>query len=119
MPEHADAQARALLETQRLPYVLKPFHLHDFLERVSDLLLETGTISTPIRRVRLEGKTAGRRDSKIAREAGTGQGAGRNTGMFANYADYSMTEEEITEYEKQETAESQRKRKKKLNPDNL
>jgi DNA-binding response OmpR family regulator len=40
------------LERGRLPYVLRPFHLHDFLEKVSDLLVEIKAIEAPIRQVR-------------------------------------------------------------------
>jgi DNA-binding response OmpR family regulator len=42
------------LERAKLPYVLRPFHLHDFLEKVSDLLVEIKAIDAPIRQVRYE-----------------------------------------------------------------
>ena len=117
MPENADPQVRSALESQKLPYLLKPFHLHELLERVSDLLLETEAISAPIRRVR-EGLTSGRREiRRTGSSAGSGQGPGRNTSMFANYSDYGMTEEEMAEYERQEKEETERKKKKKLNTD--
>jgi len=32
------------LEANRLPYVVRPYHLHDFLEKVSDLLVEVKAI---------------------------------------------------------------------------
>jgi DNA-binding response OmpR family regulator len=32
------------LERAKLPYVLRPFHLHDFLEKVSDLLVEINCV---------------------------------------------------------------------------
>ena len=115
VPEHIAAQARPLLESERLPYVLRPFHLHDFLERVSDLLMESEAILSPIRHVRQDRKFLGQQE----RDFSAGKGAVRNMGMFANYADYSMTEEEINEYERTEAAEIQRKKKKKLNPDPL
>jgi len=115
VPEQEAPQARPVLEAERLPYVLKPFHLHDFLERVSDLLMENESLMAPIRRVRPERTLLGQR----GREPATGQGAVRNTGMFENYKDYGMTEEEINEYERQEADETLRKKKKKLNPDNL
>src|SRR5256885_3924678 len=51
VPELAAPEAQPALEHEQLPYSLKPFHLHDFLEKVSDLLLETGAIPQPIRRV--------------------------------------------------------------------
>jgi DNA-binding response OmpR family regulator len=115
IPENVAAEARPILEAQRLSFVLKHFHLHDFLDKVSDLLMENETILAPIRHVRQDHKPL----ASAPREAATGQGAVRNTGMFANYADYSMTEEEINEYERQEAAETQRRKKKKLHPENL
>src|SRR4029077_13716162 len=42
------------LERAKLPYVLRPFHLHDFLEKVSDLLVEVKAIPAPLRQVRYE-----------------------------------------------------------------
>jgi DNA-binding response OmpR family regulator len=120
--ESGGSEARGLLEARRLPYVVKPFHFHDFLEKVSDLLLETEAISEPIRRVRLEGQAGGRRQERgVARHSasshmsahGARQPAGRNTGMFANRDYYEMTEEEITDYERQEAEEQRQKKKKK------
>ena len=112
VPEQEAAQARPVLEAERLPYVLKPFHLHDFLERVSDLLMENEALMAPIRRVRPRGPKNIARAAR-PRTLRTGQGAARNTGMFANYKDYGMTEEEINEYERQEADETLRKKKKK------
>jgi len=112
VPESSAAQARPKLESERLPYLLKPFLLHELLERVSDLLMEASAISAPIRRVRQEGLAVGRRDLRMGRNASPAQG--RNTSMFAGHSDYSMTEEEMAEYERQENEEAQRKKKKKL-----
>jgi DNA-binding response OmpR family regulator len=111
VPEEAGADAQAALERARLPYSLKPLHLHDFLEKVSDLLLETQSITSPIRRVRRVPKPAGPRKDKQ-----TGP-ARRDTAMFSTREDYQMTEEEITEYEKQEEEETARKKKKKKQED--
>jgi DNA-binding response OmpR family regulator len=116
IPENGDPQAKPTLESQHLPYLMKPFHLHDLLERVSDLLLETSAISAPIRKVR-EGLVSGRQLRSTGNSPGSGQGASRNTSMFANYSDYGMTEEEMAEYERHEKEETERKKKKKLNPD--
>jgi DNA-binding response OmpR family regulator len=110
VPEAAADQATPLLEQEHLPYVVKPFTFHDLLERVSDLLMETQAIGAPLRRVRQEGLTSGRRSRRGGRDAG--RDGSRNTGMFANRDDYQMTEEEITEYERQET-DAQKKKKKK------
>lgn len=103
VPELAGAVAQPVLERERLPYSLKPFHLHDFLEKVSDLLLETNAIPAPIRRVRYEYKGPDRR--------GKDRRSGRETAMFASREDYMMSEEEIAEFERQE--EEERKKKKK------
>jgi DNA-binding response OmpR family regulator len=107
IPETADQQARSTIESEHLPYVQKPFNLHDLLERVSDLLMETEAIATPIRRVREQG-LLGSRSVRTGRSAA----ASRNTGMFASRSEYSMTEEEIAEYERHETEEMLRKKKK-------
>jgi DNA-binding response OmpR family regulator len=101
VPELAAYDAKPVLEKEKLPYVLKPYHLHDFLERVSDLLMETRSISDPIRQVR---RPKSDRRSKDRRA-----GDRRNSPMFASRKDYYMTEEEIAEYEKQE-AESRKKK---------
>ena len=102
LPEVVAGEFQSLLEHERLPYALKPFNLHDVLERVSDLLLESGAIPQSIRQVRREGLIVGKRRDG-GRMTGARTGAGRNTGMFANRSDYSSTtEEEITEYERQQ-----------------
>jgi DNA-binding response OmpR family regulator len=111
VPEEAGADVQEALERAQLPYSLKPFHLHDFLEKVSDLLLETQSITSPIRHVRRVAKPAGPRKDKQ-----TGP-VRRNTAMFSTREDYQMTEEEITEYEKQEEEEAERKKKKKKQED--
>src|SRR5216683_1434451 len=54
VPELASGQYIGPLEAARLPYVLRPYHLHDFLEKVSDLLVEVKAIEGPIRQVRHE-----------------------------------------------------------------
>jgi DNA-binding response OmpR family regulator len=96
--------AQPILERERLPYTLKPFHLHDFLEKVSDLLIEAQAIPNPIRRVHPEFGAGERR--RTDRRAGEDR---RETSMFASRDEYFMTEEEIAEYEKQEAEERKRK----------
>lgn len=110
VPEAGAAQATPLLEKEHLPYLVKPFNFHDLLERVSDLLMETEAIGTPLRKVRQEGLKVSRRTHRGGRDAG--RDGNRNTGMFSNRDDYQMTEEEMTEYERQETAAIQKKKKK-------
>jgi DNA-binding response OmpR family regulator len=100
VPELTGKQFTDALELARAPYVLRPFHLHDFLEKVSDLLVEIKAIEAPIRLVRHE-FGAIRKKKKMA---------GRANAMFAARDAYSYTDEEITEYEKQESEASKTKR---------
>jgi len=94
-----------ILEREGLPYSLKPYSLHDFLEKVSDLLLEARAISAPIRS--MGDRTFGRRGDRRTRLGG------RRTAMFASREEYQMTEEEMAEYEQQEE-EDRKKREKEL-----
>jgi DNA-binding response OmpR family regulator len=102
VPELSGSQYMGALESSRLPYVLRPYHLHDFLEKVSDLLVELKAIEAPIRQVRHE-FGALRKKKK--------QGA-RSTSMFASRDSFSYSEEEIAEYERQEAEASKTKRRK-------
>jgi DNA-binding NtrC family response regulator len=113
VPELTAVDAQPVLEKQRLPYVLKPFQFNDFLEKVSDLLMETDTLTTPIRRVRHDASAAERkkRASREGHESDIREGR-RDTGMFAKRDEYVMTEEEIAEYEKEEKEERDLKKKK-------
>ena len=104
VPEMAGSQYVGTLEKARLPYVLRPYHLHDFLEKVSDLLVEVNAIAAPLRQVRYE--FDGLRKKK--------RQASRTTSMFASRDEYSYTEEELAEYEKQEAEHSRNKRNKPL-----
>src|SRR2546429_8595583 len=54
IPETGERQFTPQIEAARLPYVVRPYHLHDFLEKVSDLLVEIKGIEAPIRLVRRE-----------------------------------------------------------------
>jgi DNA-binding response OmpR family regulator len=118
VPEAGAETIQAVLEHEHLPYALKPFNLNDVLEKVSDLLLESGAIPQSIRQVRRGGLAVGKR-RESGRTTASRTAATRNTGMFANRADYSTTEEEIAEYDKQQQAqqqeESQRKKKSRNN----
>ncbi len=113
VPEMAGPETQAVLEQERLPYVLKPFHLHDFLDKVSDLLLETNAISAPIRRIRYglaEERFAAAQQRRTEADGRPAQ-TRRETAMFSSRRDYLMTEEEIAEFEKQEKEESKKKQK--------
>ncbi len=98
LPEMTGSRFVKTLEQARLPYVTRPFHFHDFLEKVSDLLFEVNAIAAPLRQVSYE--FGGVRKKK--------QEAKRASTMFASRSDYSYSEEEVAEYEKQESAAGKR-----------
>ena len=102
IPEMNRSQFIGQLEAARLPYVLRPFHLHDFLEKVSDLLVEVKAIAAPLRMTRYEFGEARKKKKQ----------ASRTTSMFASRDSYSYTEEEIAEYEKAESESSRMRRNK-------
>jgi len=102
VPEMTGGQFVRTLEQARLPYVVRPYHLHDFLEKVSDLLVEVKAIEAPLRQVRYE--FGGLRKKK--------KEAARTTTMFAARDSYSYTEEELAEYERKEVEVSRTKRQK-------
>ena len=107
VPQMEAKDVRLYLEQEGLPYSLKPYHLNDFLQRVGELLLESGAIAEPIRTVRgISEKKRRRRDSSGMRGARTGA-------MFASREDYQMTEEEMMEFERQEREEEERKKREK------
>ena len=113
MSESANPDARRLLEREHLPYVTRPFNLQDFLDKVSDLLIERGAIPNPLRRVRFAGNSSSRQGGLLHERPRYHE---RGQGMFARGGDYTMTEEEIAEYEKTEKEEElRRKRKTSLN----
>jgi DNA-binding response OmpR family regulator len=98
VPEMTGSTYVKTLEKSHLPYVTRPFHFHDFLEKVSDLLFEVHAIAMPLRQVSYE--FGGVRKKKLE--------ASRNNSMFASRSDFSYTEEEVEEYERQESASSKR-----------
>jgi DNA-binding NtrC family response regulator len=114
VPEAEAAEVRPALEKERLPYVLKPFQFNDFLEKVSDLLMETSALTAPIRHVRHDASAAERKlkEQRAGHESDIRQGR-RDTGMFAKRDEYVMTEEEIADYEKSEKTEREQKKRKK------
>ncbi|HEV2341522.1 MAG TPA: response regulator [Candidatus Acidoferrales bacterium] len=103
VPLLAARWARPVLDKERLPYAMKPLNLNDFLEKVSDLLLETGAIAQPIRDVSVLSANKERRQKD---RAGRDR---RNGKMFASREDYMMTEEEIADCEKQEEEERKKR----------
>jgi DNA-binding response OmpR family regulator len=104
IPEIGGSAYVTAIEQAHLPYVVRPFHLHDFLEKISDLLVEIKAIEAPMRQVRYEFSNARKKKKK----------AGRETSMFASRDSYVYTEEELAEYERaeQETSTERKKRQK-------
>lgn len=102
VPEATGSQYLGPLELARAPYVVRPFHLHDFLEKVSDLLVEVRAIEGPIRQVRHEFGALRKKKKQAA----------RSTSMFASRDSYSYTDEELAEYEKQESESAKTRRNK-------
>jgi DNA-binding response OmpR family regulator len=100
LPEMSGGQYVGALEAAKLPYVVRPFHLHDFLEKVSDLLVEVKAIEAPLRQVRHE---FGQIQKKKRQ-------AGRSNSMFAARDSFSYTDEELAEYEKQESEATKARR---------
>lgn len=100
VPELSGSQYVAPLESCRLPYAVRPFHLHDFLEKVSDLLVEVKAIEAPLRMTRYEFGEARKKKKQ----------ASRTTSMFASRDSYSYSEEELAEYERLETEASKTRR---------
>jgi DNA-binding response OmpR family regulator len=112
IPELLAKEAQPVLESGRIPYVLKPFHLHDFLEKVSDLLMEAQAIKKPIRPIRLE-------PAKDKRKKDRRSGIDRRQTMFASRTDYEMTEEEIADFERQEEEDRKKREKREKEVENL
>ena len=106
VPEMSGSQFVAVLEEAKLPYVVRPFHLHDFLEKVSDLLVEVKAIEGPLRMTRYEFGAARKKKKTNS----------RTNSMFASRDSYSYSEEELAEYEKAE-AEASRTKKTRLRSD--
>lgn len=102
IPELSGGQFIVPLEAARLPYVIRPYHLHDFLEKVSDLLVEVKAIEAPIRQVRHEFGALRKKKKQT----------GRSTSMFASRDSFSYTDEELAEYERAEGEASKTRRNK-------
>jgi DNA-binding response OmpR family regulator len=100
VPELAGSQFVSALERAKMPYAARPFHLHDFLEKVSDLLVEVKAIEGPLRMTRYEFGEARKKKKQTS----------RTTSMFASRDSYSYSEEELAEYERQESEASKNRR---------
>ena len=104
VPESTGSQYVQALENAKVPYVIRPFHLHDFLEKVSDLLVDIKAIEAPLRQVRREFGELRKKKKKAA---------GGNS-MFASRDSYSYSEEELTEYERFESQKQKNKRRRNI-----
>lgn len=114
VPGPAARWAQPVLDREGLSYAMKPLHLHDFLAKISDLLLETGAIPQPIREAVLH---SGTREHRLE-ERGRSRGE-RSNRMFASRDDYVMTEEELAEFERQEEQSRKRRREQEKGPELL
>ena len=113
VPVLAAKHAQPVLEREGMPYSLKPYHLHDFLEKVSELLVEAGAIAEPIRS--MTGLSGGKKRSRARR---VGRDTRRGT-MFASRDDYQMTEEELAEWERQEEEDRKKREKERKEREHL
>jgi len=111
VPAIVATDAQPILERAGLPYLLKPYHLHELLQKVSDLLIEAGALDSPIRQV----KTDFSAKPRPLIRTGTRLDA-RRTDMFAAREEYSMTEEEMLEWERQEEQVRKKKNRKPGEP---
>jgi CheY-like chemotaxis protein len=92
------------LEREELPYSIRPYHLHDFFEKITDLLIEAGAIAHAKQHSRFESASR-ERSGNAAKNPGS-------SSMFASRTDYQMSEEEIAEYEREEEQQRRKKAKK-------
>ncbi len=102
VPMAQAANVEPVLEEQGLPYSLKPYHLHDFLEKVSELLVESGALQESLEGIRDFSRVKKRKRTRHARDSRRGT-------MFASREDYQMTEEELAEWERQEEEERKKR----------
>jgi DNA-binding response OmpR family regulator len=107
VPLLAAPAAQPILEKEGLPYLLKPYHLHDFLEKVGELLVEAGALADPIRSMSDFSPTNRKRRGLRSAQRG------KRSSMFASRDDYQMSEEELLEWERTEE-EDRKKREKEL-----
>jgi DNA-binding response OmpR family regulator len=100
-------KSQPILEREALPYALKPYHLHEFLEKVGELLVESGAVEESLRGIGTFSTVATRKRARNrARDSRRGT-------MFASRDDYQMTEEEMAEFERREE-EDRKKREQDL-----
>jgi CheY-like chemotaxis protein len=113
IPASISREVQPIIEREGLPYTAKPYNLHEFLEKVSDLLLEGGAIDSPIRTIREFVSLRKRRTTRRPRRDS------RSGAMFAPREDYQMTEEEMAEWERQEEEDRKKRRKQQTEREHL
>lgn len=112
VPEEIALEAQPALEAAHLPYTCKPINLNDLLEKVSDLMMEAQALAEPIRRVRDQrGRKKGQQSGVFNKR--------KLPEMFAAREDYSLTEEELAEFERAEAASRKTSSEKKKDPKDL
>ncbi len=102
-----------ILERDEIPYLLKPYHLHDFLEKVSELLVDAGAIAEPIRSM------SSFSVAKKRRRVGSQSRDSRRGTMFASREDYQMSEEEMADFERQEEEDRKKREKEQKDREHL
>ena len=112
VPPNFTKHVQPTLERESLAYLLKPYHLHDFLEKVSELLMESGAIAEPIRSMSMFSGVRKRRERSNSRTARRGT-------MFASREDYQMSEEELADFERQEEEDRKKREKEQKQREHL
>jgi CheY-like chemotaxis protein len=112
VPPNFTKHVQPTLERESLAYLLKPYHLHDFLEKVSELLVEGGAIAEPIRSMSAFSGARKRRERSSSRTARRGT-------MFASREDYQMSEEELADFERQEEEDRKKREKEQKEREHL
>jgi len=113
VPLRLASTVQPFLEREALPYSLKPYHLHEFFEKVSDLLVDSGALEEPIRTL---GNFAVKRTPSFMQRSSRHS---RRGAMFASREDYQMTEEEMVEYERQEEEDRKKREKERKDRERL
>jgi DNA-binding response OmpR family regulator len=106
VPASQGPEAIPFLETARLPYAMQPYQFNDFMEKVNDLLLQAQFLSKTARERGFAFEKSGR--PKVGK---SGKKSAAANSMFASRDEYYYSEEELAEYER-EQSELEKKKKK-------
>ncbi|MFQ5927259.1 MAG: hypothetical protein ACE5MH_07475, partial [Terriglobia bacterium] len=110
LPAASEEHLRQHFRRLNLAYTTKPIRLYDLLQQISDMLLDAGTISQPLRRVRELAQ-----QSRYAAAQPPLAIPGHE--MFPSRdAHYDYTEEELRQFEEEE---EKRKRKREASGESL